>query len=267
MRTRERVDRPTQLRRCGVLLGGNVGCELRDRSDGRLCMPPRRLGDAVALRRIDRQREVRRDDVPHGRGQGFVRHQPSAADVESRGRRAEGAVGPRDEFFARFAACPGSTCATSPRAASAVPWNHPGGLASSDTPTSTGSRRLRTHGVCGKCFGHDVAVERVPAAQLQHVRPARVARKRAAERAQGGHQIGARPLVRGREDFVDGLRLGIHDQAVEPLERLREQGRAATRDVKDDPDRRRVARRPADAVPGDVHDPLLAPGRARPSPA
>ncbi len=84
-----------------------------------------------------------------------------------------------------------------------------------------------------------------------------MARERAAERAQGGHQIGARPFVRRCEDFVDGLRLGIHDQAVEPLERLREQRRAATRDVKDDADRRRIARCPADAVPGDVHDPLL----------
>ena len=95
----------------------------------------------------------------------------------------------------------------------------------------------------------------------------RVAREGAAERAQSGHQIGARPLVRGREDFVDGLRLGIDDQVVEPLERLREQSRAATRDVKDDADRRRSARRPADAVPGDVHDPLLGRARARPSPA
>ena len=85
-----------------------------------------------------------------------------------------------------FETLSGSTSAARPREASAVSRIQPGGWARSDTPTSIGSRRLRIQGVSGKCLGDDVAVERVPAAQLQHVRLARMACEGGAQRSKGG---------------------------------------------------------------------------------
>ncbi len=105
-------------------------------------------------------------------------------------------------------------------------------------------------------FRHDVAEQGVPAAQLQHVRSARVTGKGTAERANRGNQIGARPSVRRHQYLVDGLRLGIDREVVELLERLRDQRRPAARDVKDDSRRRGVGRRSTELVPGDMKDGL-----------
>ena len=108
----------------------------------------------------------------------------------------------------------------------------------------------------GKASGDDVAVKRVPAAQLQDVRAGSVTREGATERAQSGepHRRGGH---RCQADRLSGLRLGIDNQVAESFERLRDQSRAATCDVKDDPGGRSIAKAGRAADPCDVHDPLL----------
>ena len=69
-------------------------------------------------------------------------------------------------------------------------------------------------------------------------------RKCGAERTQRGDEIRSRPLVRRQQDFVDRQRFGVDDEADMLLEELRDERRAAARDVEDDAGGRGARRDP-----------------------
>jgi len=75
-----------------------------------------------------------------------------------------------------------------------------------------------------------------------------------AERPKGGNQLVTRPFVGWQQDFIDGQRLCIDDEVVVLLQQLRNQRRAATRDMKYEPCRRGISGGLADVLPGDLNN-------------
>ena len=207
------VDRPAQRAARRRLLGGGVGAEFLRPPTGALafmaaaaCM---RLRTALST---DREK-VRRDRLPHRRGQRRIVHQPAAvAGRGGRPRRRTRRIGARRILRAICDAPSGSTyLRMAQRARLRLPdpsrrllqQRHADldGIAQAQHPW-----RFR------KRLGDEVAEQRVPARQLQDLGLAGVARKGGAQRTKRGDDLRSRPLVRRQQDFVDRHRLGVDDE-------------------------------------------------------
>ena len=197
---------------------------------------------------------MRRDRLPDRRGQRRIVHQPAAARVEAAGRVAERGVEARDVFLARRAAPSGSMCLRNGAAGSPPSQIQPAGCCRSETPTSTGSRRHRTHGESGKASAtrSQKSVFQLVSFRTQGLRAWRA--KAAPERTKRGDDFRSRPLVRRQQDLVDRHRLGVDDETDVLLEQLRDERRAAARDVEDDAGRRGAGRPLADVLARDLDD-------------
>ncbi len=189
-RSCERIDRLAKLRRSGGLFRRGVRYESEAVPIGAFACDLAARAMLIPLPSIDRNAKSAGPRPPRRRRAAFRRERAvPRREVEASGRLAERAVCARDEFLPRLRGAVRDRpaprgCATRPPCAK--PSGRAGRAATHPLrpdPAGSGPRAF------GERLGHDVAVERVPAAQFQHVGLARMAREGGAERAQSGDAV------------------------------------------------------------------------------